>query len=201
MKNRITYKNIIKDDNKKNLDILRAQSQEVIFPLSSEDIEIINQLQDYLDVAATSEENEFYRPGVGLAAPQIGINKKIFAIDMYDFDSNQEIQEIIINPKILSTSQDQIYLDGGEGCLSVDRELDVELTPRYRFIRLSYQDVDGNKITKKIFNYQAIVFQHEYDHLIGKMFYDTFINEAKANELGIKKYKIEIEENEENDFD
>ena len=78
---------------------------------------------------------------------------------------------ILINPKIISNSVEKIYVDGGEGCLSVNREVEG-IVPRYARVTLEAYDMDGNKITVRAREELAIAFQHEMDHLNGIMFTD-----------------------------
>lgn len=186
----IKYSDIVKDDNEQGLKILRTKSSDVTFPLSEDDEILIEHLQNYLYNAAIEEDNKEFKAGVGLASPQIGINKNVFAVDLYDPTTDEEFIEVFINPKILSTSNDLIYLEGGEGCLSVDREIERKVTPRYRFLRVNYINAQGEEKEIKLYNYKAIVFQHEYDHLVGKMYYDGYLTEAEAKQKNINEYRL-----------
>ena len=78
---------------------------------------------------------------------------------------------IVINPKIVSNSMEQIYVEAGEGCLSVNREVDG-IVPRYARVTVEGYDRDGNKISIRAREELAIAFQHEIDHLNGILFYD-----------------------------
>ena len=81
------------------------------------------------------------------------------------------LSEILFNPKIISHSVQEVALRDGEGCLSVNREV-PGLVPRPRRIRLRYQDMEGKEHELRLRDYEAIVVQHELDHLKGIMFYD-----------------------------
>ena len=78
---------------------------------------------------------------------------------------------VVINPKIVSNSMEQIYVDGCEGCLSVNRPIDG-IVPRYARITVEYYDEFGQKHEKRIREEIAVAFQHEIDHLNGILFVD-----------------------------
>ena len=120
------------------------------------------------------------RPAVGLAAPQIGVLKRMFAIVCYDENDKLYILPLV-NPKILEHSEEQVFLNGGEGCISVRRVTDG-LTPRYKWIKFealqwNYKRKVFEKIRMKLEGYVAIVFQHEYDHLDGILYVDKMYDD------------------------
>lgn len=150
---------------------LRLISQEVSFPLSKEDKNNIYLMKEYLVNSQIEEKAEKYdlRPGMGMAAIQIGIPKRYIVIV-------QEVEEgfdsyIVINPKIISNSTEMIYVEDGEGCLSVNRECEG-IVPRYARVTVEGYDMDGNKIKIRAREELAIAFQHEIDHLNGILFVD-----------------------------
>ena len=150
---------------------LRQTSKEVTFPLTNEDIKNIDLMEEYLVNSQIEEKAEEYnlRPGMGLAAIQIGVPKRYIVIV-------QEVEEgfdsyIVINPKIISNSTEMIYVEDGEGCLSVNRETEG-IVPRYARVTVEGYDVDGNKIKIRAREELAIAFQHEIDHLNGILFVD-----------------------------
>ena len=170
-------KDIVREGNQ----ILKNKSSKVSLPLSSEDLNCLKGLYEYVVISAIDELVEKYkiRPGVGIAAPQVGVNKRMFAINCVDFLDEKESRYLlaVINPVIISKSKDMVYLPGGEGCLSVDRDTRGLVTPRHYQItvKCSLYDFKNNKIktvTLKLEGYPAIVFQHEYDHLDGILFTD-----------------------------
>ena len=153
--------------------ILRTISEEVKFPLSEEDKKTIDLMIEYLTNSQIDKLAKKYdlRPGMGLAAIQLGIPKRYLVIV-----HEQEIKEtfktyVIINPKILSTSEEKIYVEEGEGCLSVNRDVEG-IIPRYARVTISGYDIDGNPIKIRAREELAIAFQHEIDHLNGILFYD-----------------------------
>ncbi|MCI5938317.1 MAG: peptide deformylase [Bacilli bacterium] len=169
----LNYNSIIKED---NLD-LRKQSENVKIPLSTEDTNLILDLHEYLINGYDEKLAKKYniRPGVGIAAPQVDVLKKMFVIVAYD--EHDELHEYgVINPKIVSQSEELTYLKYGEGCLSVDREV-KGLVHRPKRITVEFDSFDfDNEITihtkMRLKGYIAVVFQHEYDHLFGKLFID-----------------------------
>ena len=101
---------------------LKLKSENVTFPLPKEDLDRIEDMLTYLEMSQIDEYNQKYnlRAGWGLAYIQLGIPKRIFVLA-------QEIEEgkferyVVINPKIKSVSEEMVYIEEGEGCLSVNR--------------------------------------------------------------------------------
>ncbi|MDE6660253.1 MAG: peptide deformylase, partial [Anaeroplasmataceae bacterium] len=168
-------KDIVKEGNQ----ILRNESAKVSLPLSNADFNCLKGLYEYVVISSMDDLVKQYgiRPGVGIAAPQVGINKRMFAMNAVDFLDEKETRYLfaIINPTIIQKSKEMTYLPGGEGCLSVDRSTEGLVTPRHYAItaKCSLYDFTTNKIktvTLKLEGYPAIVFQHEYDHLDGILY-------------------------------
>lgn len=163
----------------KNKDILDEKdkrlhqvSKEVIFPLSKEDKKHIEDAIEYLTNSQIEELAEKYdlRPGMGLAAVQLGVLKRYFVV-VHEYETGKFNNYILINPKIISNSVEKIYVDSGEGCLSVNREIEG-IVPRYARVTLEAYDMNGNKIVVRGREELAIAFQHEMDHLNGIIFTD-----------------------------
>lgn len=152
--------------------ILRTVSKEVEFPLSESDKKTINDIIEMLTNSQIPELAEKYnlRPGMGLAAIQLGIPKRYFVV-VHEYDEGLFDNYVIINPKIVSTSQEMIYVGEGEGCLSVNRET-CGIVPRFARVTLEGYDEEGNKIRVRGREELAIAFQHEIDHLNGILFVD-----------------------------
>lgn len=151
---------------------LRTISKDVIFPLTDEDKKNIDDMIEYLTNSQIEELAEKYdlRPGMGLSAIQLGIPKRYFVV-VDEYEEGKFNNYIIINPKIVSTSLEKIYVDCGEGCLSVNRDIDG-IVLRYARVTLEGYDINGNKIKIRGREELAIAFQHEMDHLNGILFYD-----------------------------
>ena len=164
----ILTKNILDEKDKR----IRKISTDVTFPLEDKYKKFINDSIQMLTLSQIEEEAEKYnlRPGMGLSAVQVGILKRIFVI-VYEYEEGKFENYIFINPKITSNSEELVYVDGGEGCLSVNREIEG-IVPRYARINVEYYDIDGNKQKMRLRDELSIVFQHELDHLKGILFVD-----------------------------
>lgn len=164
----ITMKDIIREGDP----ILREVTKEVPIPLTEEDHETLTAMMQYLKNSQDPATAKKYglRPGVGLSANQVGLNKRMFAA--YFTNEKGEPQEhYVINPKIISHSVGVIFLRDGEGCLSVDRDV-KGYVPRYERIKVKAYNLDGEEVTLRFKGVPSIIMQHEIDHLNGIMFYD-----------------------------
>ncbi len=100
--------------------------------------------------------------GVGLAANQIGVSRRFF---IYDY---KDKINLIINPEIVAHSSKLVYMK--EGCLSVvDQAVEV---PRWEWVVIGGQDYYGEDIECRATGFMARIFQHEIDHLDGKLIID-----------------------------
>lgn len=117
-------------------------------------------------------ETMYAASGVGLAAPQIGRSMKLFVMDASGFDEKRFAHEkrVFINPVILQEEGDPWPFN--EGCLSIpDVRGDVLRKPR---IHVEWMDQDGKKQLQWFDDMPARIIQHEYDHLMGKLFVGYF---------------------------
>lgn len=152
--------------------ILHQKSKEVVFPLSSDDKKMIQDMITYLTMSQIDEERERYdlRAGMGLSAVQIGVLKRIFVV-VEEKEKGTFKNYIVINPKIESYSEEKIYVGEGEGCLSINREVEG-IVPRYARMTVSAYDENGKKYDIRVREDISIAFQHEIDHLNGILFTD-----------------------------
>ncbi len=164
----IRNKDILDEKDKR----LRQKSTDVKFPLEDKYKKFINDAIEMLTLSQIEEEAEKYnlRPGTGLSAVQVGLTKRIFVI-VYEYEDGKFDNYVFINPKIISNSQEMIYVEGGEGCLSVNREVEG-IVPRYARLKVEYYDEKGNKHEMRLREDLSVIFQHEYDHLEGILFPD-----------------------------
>jgi peptide deformylase len=156
---------------------LRKVAAEVSMPPSEEDREILKSLLEYVKNSQNPEIALQYglRPGIGLAAPQINVSKRMIAVHLND-DKGNLYSYALYNPKIVSHSVEKTYLVSGEGCLSVDENI-PGYVPRFARVTMKGISLDGKEVKLRLKGLPAICFQHEIDHLNGIMFYD-YINKV-----------------------
>ena len=122
------------------------------------------------DIKALAENmlaTMYKAPGVGLAAPQVNVSRRLAVVDVADTDETPS-PLVLINPKIVTRSSDMGMHE--EGCLSIpDVLVEVE---RPRSITLSYIDMDGREQTLEATDFLATAIQHEIDHLDGRLIID-----------------------------
>jgi peptide deformylase len=140
--------------------ILRATCQEII---------VFD--DDFKKLVADMYETMDASDGVGLAAPQIGKNVRLFLIDSTVFDSEKEhngVRKAFVNPQIVEETGEEWAFE--EGCLSIpDVREDVLRKPA---LILKYQDETGQHFQESFDGMSARVIQHEYDHIEGVLFID-----------------------------
>lgn len=115
-------------------------------------------------------------PGVGLAAPQVGVQKRLFVYDL----GEGEGPKTIVNPVIAETRGEFVY---EEGCLSIP-DLYFEII-RPDEVHLTGYDLDGNEISIETSGFVGRVFQHELDHLDGVLMLDLLDEDRRKEVQGI----------------
>jgi peptide deformylase len=136
--------------------ILAKVADEVVFPLSIEDRNLINDMWETVR-----------GQGVGLAAPQVGVSKQLIIIHLSDAETGNESQDVVmINPRISFYSQTESLMV--EGCLSYPDEYFKIWRPTN--IVVEYMTEHGRKKTLRAGNWLSRVIQHEVDHLNGISF-------------------------------
>lgn len=122
-------------------------------------------------------------PGIGLAAPQLGIHKRIITINIEDLENKKKTSYTLFNPEIVNYSKNKIIME--EGCLSVPKQFaEIE---RPENINIKYIDTKNRLVEKRIYGLESRVIQHEIDHLEGILFID-FLSPLKRNII-IRKVK------------
>ena len=168
---------IVKDSNP----IMRKRSLPIELPLSQKDKETLDEMLEYLKLSQDENytKKHHIQAGVGMAAIQIGILKRMFVI-YYERD-NEIVQYQLVNPLILETSVKKCALQDGEGCLSVPKHHEGLVHRYYKVKMKAYDALTDEDIIITASGYDAVVLQHEYDHLDGKFYYDR-INPHSPNE-------------------
>jgi peptide deformylase len=164
---------------------LHSPSKDVPMPLSSENKGLLDAMLSYLKESqdpAFREKNPKVREGVGLAAPQVGKNLRMLVIS-YPVDEKTTIEYELVNPRIMMNSIKKCYLAAGEGCLSVDAPHPGRVYRDYRIEVKAYNALLGQEVLIKAQGYDAIVLQHEMDHLDGILFYDHIDPENPNKEI------------------
>ena len=164
----INNKTILMDPN----DILRMKAEDVVLPLSDEDRDLLQQMLEYVRNTHDEQycEEHDCRASVGIAAPQIGVSKRMLAISIEDEDDRLEFA--LANPRIIANSVRMAYLENGESCLSVNPDVEGYV-PRYFKITVRAYNLLTDRLEDiRLKGYPSIVMQHEIDHLYGKLYYD-----------------------------
>lgn len=162
--------------------ILRSVSKEVKFPLSQYNIDLFKKMRQYV-IESVDEELATLKklePSVGIAAPQIASNIRACAV----YVEEDKIHDyILINPKIISKSKEIVYVENGEGCLSIPNKIEGNVH-RYKEVEIEYYDMEGKKKKLKAGGFLSVVLQHEIDHLDGILYFDHI---DKSNPFNIKE--------------
>ena len=141
---------------------------EEVLRQKAQDVEVFdNNLADLVDDMIETMRDA---PGVGLAAPQIGISKRIIVVEFGDEDDDSVPKQlyVMINPEIVKQSRDAI--PGIEGCLSIPGL--VGKVRRSSVVTVKGQDIHGKPIKVRAQGWLARIFQHEIDHVNGLLYTD-----------------------------
>ena len=166
-------------------------------------------MHEFLVNSQDPETSEKYdlRPAVGIAAIQLGIPKRMTAIHVLDFDEDGNVigadDYALVNPKIISHTEKQSYLKDGEGCLSVNDEVQGYV-PRYAKVTVKGYDIDQEELQKefKTVEWDAKAAEKEgFEHFMLKEIYEQPKAVADTISPRIKNGKIVIDELEMTDED
>lgn len=151
---------------------------------SEEDLKVLREISEPIESVETEQElitslKAHFGEGntsLGIAAPQIGVNKMAFA--MVNPRNIEEIT-VCINPEIIKAYPNKVgYFS--ESCLSIP-EAKV-LTKRYKMLKVAYINEDGKRVKKLLKDLEAVVFQHELDHLFGVLMSDKDLKKENESE-------------------
>ncbi|QDY68177.1 peptide deformylase [Qingshengfaniella alkalisoli] len=124
-------------------------------------------------------------PGIGLAAPQIGVMKRVIVLDCEKEEGTEPKPLVMFNPEIIASSDEQSTYE--EGCLSIP-EIYAEVT-RPKLVTARWIDRDGNEQQQEFDELWATCVQHEIDHLDGKLFID-YLKPLKRQMITRKMTKL-----------
>ncbi len=143
--------------------VLKSQSVEIT-DINGALVRLVDEMLDVM----------YEAPGLGLAAPQIGVQKQLFVYDLGD----EAGPKVLVNPRIVESSGEWLY---DEGCLSIPG-LSVEIL-RPKEVHLVGVDLDGNEVSIEADELEARLFQHELDHLHGVLMFERMTPEQRREAL------------------
>jgi peptide deformylase len=133
-------------------------------------------------------ETMYDAPGIGLAAPQLGIMQRMLVMDCIKDDMETPQPMVLINPRVIAASSDTNIYD--EGCLSIpDQYAEVE---RPALVKVEWTGLDGKLQQEEFADLWATCVQHEIDHLNGKLFID-YLKPLKRQMITRKMQKLKRE--------
>jgi peptide deformylase len=168
--------------------------------IKSDNINMVKSKDFALSLAMDLRDTMKANLGLGIAAPQVNIHKKMCVVSKVDFTSIPEDKMlegciVLINPAIEIISNDKVK--SAESCLSIPGAVDT--VDRYFSIDISYLNLSSEKMTFNLKGRDACIIQHEVDHLFGKLFIDrmsflkkkSFIKKYTNKSSTLKKLTVE----------
>lgn len=146
--------------------------REISKPVGHIDRKVLKLVQDLKDTLSVQKDPE----GVGLAAPQIAINLRVFTVNF------KELKRVIINPEILEIKKGKTKKKNGkseilEGCLSLPHYYGP--LKREAYVKLKYLNERGEEIVEEFKDFNAQIILHEIDHLDGILFVDRLLEQKQ----------------------
>lgn len=170
-----TMKWIVYDNNP----IMKQPIEDVVFPLNETDKEYISKMISYVDASYNGEFDKYnIRPGIGIAAIQLGYPKKIIYIHLDD-ENQIEHKYLLANPIIKKKSVNNAFLSTGEGCLSVANDIPGYVIRKEKVVVEAIDLFKNEKIEINADGLLSICLQHEIDHNNNLFYYDS-INKKDA---------------------
>ena len=145
---------------------IRIEGDPILRKVSKEVPEVTDRIKVLLDDMG---ETMYSADGVGLAAPQVGILKRIIVVDPHDEETGLVK---LINPEIIESDGEQV---GIEGCLSIPNFNATVKRPEH--VKVKYLDENGEEKIWDAHGFPAVILSHEIDHLNGVLFRDKYIDE------------------------
>ena len=133
-------------------------------------------------------ETMYHAPGIGLAAPQVGVMDRLLVMDCVKEENETPRPMVLINPEIVASSDERNVYE--EGCLSIPEQF-AEVT-RPKLVDVRWMDLDGNEQQETFDGLWATCVQHEIDHLNGKLFID-YLGPMKRQMITRRMQKLKRE--------
>ena len=136
--------------------------------LKKKSVEVENITDALIKLAEDMMETMYDAPGIGLAAPQIGVLERLIVMDCAKKEDEEPDPIIMVNPTIIASSEENSVYE--EGCLSIPEHF-AEIT-RPEFVQVEWIDLGGKQHSEEFNGLRSTCLQHEIDHLNGKLFID-----------------------------
>ena len=156
--------------------------------LKKKSVEVENITDALIKLAEDMMETMYDAPGIGLAAPQIGVLERLIVMDCAKKEDEEPDPIIMVNPTIIASSEENSVYE--EGCLSIPEHF-AEIT-RPEFVQVEWIDLGGKQHSEEFIGLKSTCLQHEIDHLNGKLFID-YLGPMKRQLITRKMQKFKRE--------
>ena len=156
--------------------------------LKKKSVEVENITDALIKLAEDMMETMYDAPGIGLAAPQIGVLERLIVMDCAKKEDEEPDPIIMVNPTIIASSEENSVYE--EGCLSIPEHF-AEIT-RPEFVKVEWIDLGGKQHSEEFNGLKSTCVQHEIDHLNGKLFID-YLGPMKRQLITRKMQKFKRE--------
>jgi peptide deformylase len=156
--------------------------------LKKKSVEVENITDALIKLAEDMMETMYDAPGIGLAAPQIGVLERLIVMDCAKKEDEEPDPIIMVNPTIIASSEENNVYE--EGCLSIPEHF-AEIT-RPEFVQVEWIDLGGKQHSEEFNCLKSTCVQHEIDHLNGKLFID-YLGPMKRQLITRKMQKFKRE--------
>lgn len=156
--------------------------------LKKKSVEVESITDALIKLAEDMMETMYDAPGIGLAAPQIGVLERLIVMDCAKKEDEEPDPIIMVNPTIIASSEENSVYE--EGCLSIPEHF-AEIT-RPEFVQVEWIDLGGKQHSEEFNGLKSTCVQHEIDHLNGKLFID-YLGPMKRQLITRKMQKFKRE--------
>jgi peptide deformylase len=156
--------------------------------LKKKSVEVENITDALIKLAEDMMETMYDAPGIGLAAPQIGVLERLIVMDCAKKEDEEPDPIIMVNPTIIASAEENSVYE--EGCLSIPEHF-AEIT-RPEFVQVEWIDLGGKQHSEEFNGLKSTCLQHEIDHLNGKLFID-YLGPMKRQLITRKMQKFKRE--------